>query len=128
MRARLAQADSFAEDVVNIADSLDERIRTEAERAIDELDPESETYRRDVATAHHLAKVRSVEAAKLQIDARKWTAGRMHPNAWGDRVTLQHSNPNGSPLKINLSTLTDSQLEKIAALSGELNKDADGGT
>jgi hypothetical protein len=36
--------------------------------------------------------------SKLRIDARKWTAGKLRPQRWGDRVINEHSGPNGGAL------------------------------
>lgn len=126
-RARLDQADAFAEQVITIADSLDETIRTEAARIIDDLDRESSTYERDVREAHFLAKRRSTEAARLQIDSRKWVSGRMHPRSWGDRVSLEHSTPPDNPLKIDFTNMTDEQLRMAAKLAESLKREVSGG-
>lgn len=47
-----------------------------------------------------------LEAAqrRLQVEARKWVAGRLYPKAYGDRVQTDHS---GS---IDLQAMTDEQI------------------
>lgn len=52
-RARELQADSFVDEIVNIADT--------------EIDP---------------------NRARVRIDARKWTAGKLRPKVYGDRVEV----------------------------------------
>lgn len=36
--------------------------------------------------------------ARIRIDARKWTAGKMKPKVYGDKVTNVHSDPDGKPI------------------------------
>ncbi len=55
-RARECQADSFADEVVAIADST--------------KDPQK---------------------ARVQIDARKWAAGKQRPKVYGDKINMEHS-------------------------------------
>jgi hypothetical protein len=55
-RARECQADSFADEVVKIADST--------------KDPQK---------------------ARVQIDARKWAAGKQRPKVYGDKINHEHS-------------------------------------
>ena len=38
---------------------------------------------------------------KIAIDAMKWTAARMKPKKYGDRVENVHANPDGSNLEIS---------------------------
>lgn len=37
---------------------------------------------------------------KLQIDARKWMLSKMLPKVYGDKVTNEHTGPNGGPVQI----------------------------
>jgi hypothetical protein len=118
MTARKAQADMFAGQVMEIADAMDDKVQQAMQDALDELpDDATATEKRKAA---FYAKRRSTEAAKEQISARKWTAGRMHPGNWGDRVAVEHSTDPDNPPKINLTNMTDEQLEKVAALEEEL--------
>ncbi len=36
--------------------------------------------------------------ARVQIDSRKWLAGKLRPKVYGDKVTNEHSGPDGKPL------------------------------
>jgi hypothetical protein len=117
-RARLEQADGFAADIVNIADLTDDRALVVAQAALEDLsDDATETEKR---RAYFYAKKRSVEAAKLSIDARKWAAARMHPSKWGDKVTLEHTGDIDKPITIDFSAMSTEQLEKIALLEAQL--------
>lgn len=60
-RAREVQAERFAEEVVSIADSLDEYATSE-----------------------------QVQAARLKTDNRKWAAGKLSPRKYGDRLTTEN--------------------------------------
>lgn len=37
---------------------------------------------------------------KLKIDVRKWTLARKAPKKYGDRITNEHTGPNGGPVQI----------------------------
>jgi hypothetical protein len=71
-RAREAQAEHYAEEIVQIADT--------------EADP---------------------QRARVRVDARKWTASKLLPKRYGDRVELEHSG--------SIQTVSDEQLEKRLA-------------
>lgn len=75
-RAREAQAEHYAEEIVTIADTEEDANR-----------------------------------ARVRIDARKWTASKLLPKRYGDRVELEHSG--------SIQTVSDEQLEKrLAELMG----------
>lgn len=79
-RAREAQAEHYAEDIVHIAD-------TESDQA----------------------------KARNRIDARKWTASKLLPKRYGDKVEVEHSG--------SIKTLSDEELDKrlaelVARLAG----------
>ena len=92
-RAREEQADYYADDIVEIADT--------------ESDPQK---------------------ARVRIDARKWTASKLKPKKYGDRVAV--TGPGGGPIQTfdlsKLKDLTDEELDaaerihaKLAALGGD---------
>lgn len=66
-RARETQADTYADDIVRIADTT-----------------------------------KDANLARVQIDARKWVAGKLRPKVYGDRLDLNHSGA--------IERLTDDQL------------------
>jgi hypothetical protein len=47
--------------------------------------------------------------ARVQIDARKWLAGKMRPKVYGDKVIAEHSGPDGGPLQIAFKTVYESK-------------------
>lgn len=38
--------------------------------------------------------------ARLQIDARKWTAAKLLPKKYGERILNEHSGPDGGPVAV----------------------------
>lgn len=36
--------------------------------------------------------------ARVQIDARKWKSARMAPKKYGDKITTEHTGPDGGPI------------------------------
>lgn len=86
VRAREAQADVMAEEILQIAD--DGRNDTQ-------VDDEG----RVIVDHDHIAR------SRLRVDARKWLASKMAPKKYGDKITAEHTGPNGSALQVN-STVT----------------------
>jgi hypothetical protein len=43
-----------------------------------------------------------VERTRLQIDARKWLAGKLAPKKYGDKIEQTIQNPDGTPLALNI--------------------------
>ena len=50
--------------------------------------------------------------ARLQIDARKWTAAKLRPNRYGERVVNELTGKDGTPLS-GLGELTDEDRARI---------------
>ncbi|WP_423169688.1 terminase small subunit protein [Stenotrophomonas maltophilia] len=74
-RARELQADTLAEEILDIADKavLGERLKK---------DGKGQVLERQTGDM--------VERSKLMIDARKWYAGKLQPKKYGERVALDH--------------------------------------
>ncbi len=126
-RARLDQADGFAADILNIADGSDDISLASAIQAVEALPADATDTEKRRAYFH--ANKRSLEESKMRIDARKWTAARMHPSRWGDSVTLNHTtNPGDEPVKLDLGLMSTDQLEVIAKVQAQLARGPDEGT
>jgi hypothetical protein len=78
--AREAQADTFADEIVEIADDgKRDYVATEDGLVVDH---------------DHIAR------ARLRVDARKWAASKLRPKKYGDKVDLTVANPDGSNLSV----------------------------
>lgn len=85
-RAREAQADTLAEEILQIAD-----------------DGSNDTYTDDEGRTH--VDYDHISRSKLRVDARKWLASKMAPKKYGDRITNEHTGANGGAIEVN-STVT----------------------
>ena len=100
-RAREARADKLADEILQIAD-----------------DSSNDTYvdgDGNVKTDHEV-----VARSRLRVDSRKWLAGKMAPKKYGDRQIL--SGDPDAPLnpKVDLSALSDAELQTLAALQRKI--------
>lgn len=68
-RARMAQADTYADEIVDLAD-----------------------------------KAEDANLARLQIDARKWTAAKLRPNRYSERFLNEHTGRDGAPIAVKQIT------------------------
>lgn len=80
-RAREVQADSWADDILDIADDGRNDTYTDSEG--------NERTNQDV-----------IARSRLRVDTRKWLMARMAPKKYGDRVTQEHQGADGGPLVI----------------------------
>lgn len=78
-RAREAQADLMAEEILEIAD-----------------DGLNDTYVDDNGNKRTDQEV--IGRSRLRVDARKWLASKMAPKKYGDRVQQEVSGPDGGPI------------------------------
>ena len=122
-RARIDQASAMAYEIVSLADLTDERVTQNAKDAVANL-PDDATQAQ-IRRAHFYARSRSIEATKLQIDARKWITSRLNPAQWSERA-LVDVNVNTNAPAIDYSQLTTEQLEQIAQLQAQLTASAVG--
>jgi hypothetical protein len=79
-RAREAQADTLAEEVIEIAD----------DGAGDMVQDEDGKERVDWE---------NVNRSRLRVDARKWFASKVAPKRYGERISQELSGPGGGPIK-----------------------------
>lgn len=117
-RARLDQADSFAHDIIMIADNVDDIARLAAERAVENL-PIDATYS-EIKRAEFYAKQRSIESARMSIDARKFLASKMNPGRYGDKVVIDLNTTEDETFKLELKQIPTAQLVAIKELRKQL--------
>ena len=55
------------------------------------------------------------DVARVAMDAHKWTAGRLKPKVYGDKLAVDHESPSGSmtPRALDLSKLPPEALKAI---------------
>ncbi|CUI02625.1 Phage terminase, small subunit [Janthinobacterium sp. CG23_2] len=92
-RAREAQADCMADEIIEIAD-----------------DGLNDTYEDDDGNKRTDQDV--IARSRLRVDARKWLASKMAPKKYGDKITQEHT---GSLRVVAATEYTDDQLAAIAA-------------
>ena len=100
-RARGMQQDTFAEDIISIADGT-----------------------------HPLFVGKSAEERRLAIETRKWTMGKIAPKKYNDKLVAEITGANGAPLiptrTIDVSSLTDEQRDALRfAITAIESRDAD---
>ncbi len=95
-RAREAQADKMAEEILSIADEECTMVRSDKHGSKDD-DGAGNTEVLFDATA--------VARNRLRVDARKWLASKMAPKKYGDKIQAEHSGPNGGVIQV-ASTVT----------------------
>ena len=81
--AREAQADKYAEEIIQIADDglNDSYVDEEGNKRTDQ----------DV-----------IARSRLRVDARKWYASKLAPKKYGDKVENTLQGPNGGPISHNI--------------------------
>lgn len=86
-RAREAQADVLADEIVDIADD----------------------GRRDYVDADGLKTVDHdhIARSRLRVDARKWIASKLKPKKYGDKVSTELTGADGGPVIIRALPLDD---------------------
>ncbi|MCE5318512.1 MAG: hypothetical protein LLG04_14265 [Parachlamydia sp.] len=85
--AREVRSDVLFEEIVEIADTTEEGIKTKITAAgVEETHGDMTEHR------------------KLRIDARKWVVAKMQPKKYGDKLDLTSGN---EPLKSNITVIVD---------------------
>lgn len=91
-RAREAQADSLADEILEISDDA----RNDwMQRNHGEDDP------------GWLANGEHIQRSRLRVDSRKWLASKLQAKKYGDKVETTHQGPGGGPIVIST---TDAEL------------------
>lgn len=102
-RAREEQAETMADDLVEIADEKCTMVRADKHGTKDD-DGEGNTEVVFDATA--------VARNRLRIDARKWVASKLKPKKYGDKVSQEISGPDGGPVQVT-------RIELVAAVGSD---------
>lgn len=100
-RAKEESADAHSEDMLDIADDA-------SNDWMAANDPDNPGYR---VNGEH------IQRSRLRIETRKWLASKLKPKKYGDRVGLEHSGPDGSPLIVQVLKFADDTDSKPVAAS-----------
>lgn len=79
-RAREAQMDALAEDILEISDDGSRDYRKDEDG-------------REVPDHDHIAR------SRLRVDTRKWLMSKIAPKRFGERVSAEISGPDGGPIE-----------------------------
>lgn len=91
-RAREEQAESLADEIVNIAD--------------DSTNDYIKKVGSDGSTSDQLNS-ENIQRSRLRVEARKWVASKLKPKKYGDKVEQTLVGPGGGPIK------TDNRFEIV---------------
>ncbi|HRH29186.1 MAG TPA: hypothetical protein PKV17_10450 [Aquabacterium sp.] len=106
-RAREAQADKMAEDILAIADEECTTVRASKHG----MDGDADGMREVVFDATAVARNR------LRVDARKWLASKLAPKKYGDKVLNEVTGANGGAIVV------DSRITLVSAPSRPFDED-----
>jgi hypothetical protein len=84
-RARDAQADAIFDEILHIADT-----------------PQMGQKSVSKATGLEITEGDMIEHRRLQVEARKWVAGKLRPKKYGDKIQAEHTGADGSALQIQI--------------------------
>jgi hypothetical protein len=91
-RAREDQADTLADQIIDIADTPVQGTKTKT----DANGKVIETTEGDM-----------IEHRRLQVDARKWIAAKMKPRKYGDQLRTELTGADGGPIRVIATPLDD---------------------
>lgn len=81
-RAREDQADTLADEIIEISDE------SKRDKIID-------------ADGNERMDSEYVARSRLRVDARKWVAAKLKPRKYGDKISTEHSGPDGGPIQVS---------------------------
>lgn len=90
-RAREAQADALADEVLEISD--------------DGSNDWMERKNSDDQSLGWVLNGEHVQRSRLRVDSRKWFAGKVAPKKYGDKLVQEHSGPDGAPIAVAVSKI-----------------------
>ena len=98
-RAREAQAEVRADEIVDIADDVLSDFTKDKDGKV---------------TVNH----DHIQRSRLRVDARKWIAAKLLPKRYGDK--MQHTGDGGGPIRVrpDLSKFTDEELNALERILG----------
>jgi hypothetical protein len=91
-KAREAQAEFMADEIMNIAD--------------DGTNDWMEQKAPDGMTAGYKFNGEAVSRSRLRVDARKWVASKLLPKKYGEKIDHAVSGPDGGPVEYIIRDMT----------------------
>lgn len=88
-RAREAQADFYADEIIKISD----------DGSNDWMERRSEAEKGAGVNTGWVLNGEHVQRSRLRVDARKWYASKVAPKKYGDKLISEHSGPDGGPIE-----------------------------
>lgn len=88
-RARDAQADFYADEIIKISD----------DGTNDWMERRSEAEKGPGVNTGWVLNGEHVQRSRLRVDARKWYASKVAPKKYGDKMMNEHSGPDGGPIE-----------------------------
>jgi hypothetical protein len=82
-RARESQADAIFDEILHIADTTQIGQKTVSK-----------------ATGLEITEADMIEHRRLQVDARKWIAGKLAPKKYGDKIQAEHTGEVGLVVQV----------------------------
>jgi len=89
-RAREAQADFYAEEIIEISD----------DGTNDWMERRSESEKGAGVNTGWVLNGEHVQRSRLRVDARKWYASKVAPKKYGDKFINEHSGVDGGPVEV----------------------------
>lgn len=81
-------------------------------------DAASDVFETDILEAAQCVTSETASADRVKIDALKWIAARRSPKKYGDKLTNEHTGPNGGPVqtvtRIELVALGDDRTDSAS--------------
>ena len=95
-RAREEQADTLADEIVEIADEECTTVRA---------DKHPNAKADDDGLVEVVFDSTAVARNRLRVDARKWVAAKLKPKKYSDKIQQEHSGPDGGPIPTTITVV-----------------------
>ena len=93
-KAKEESADALLEETMDIADDG-------SNDWMETNDPDNPGYR---------INGESIQRSRLRVDTRKWAMSKLKPKKYGEKLTQEHTGPNGGPLEMLLKEISGNTL------------------
>lgn len=94
----------------------------------DDVVDQSDDARNDWAEdedGNRIVNHENIQRSRLRVDTRKWLLSKMLPKLYGDKVSLEHSGPDGKPIEVHRTLeleLSAASLEELRQLANVLER------